>query len=59
MLISIVIPCYYSEKTIKKDVKITCPNNNSAYYYYRLYISTSYTEYTSLSKVQFYGREEA
>ena len=48
-----------TEKTIKKDVKITCANNNSAYYYYRFHISTSYTEYTSLSKLQFYGREEA
>ena len=48
-----------TEKTIKKDVKITCANNNSAYYYYRLYFSTSYSEYACLSKLQFYGREEA
>ena len=49
-----------TETTPKKDVKVICSDNMNAYLYYRLYISTASTNSgATLSKLQFYGREEA
>ena len=49
-----------TETTGKKDVKVICSDNMNAYLYYRLYISTTITASgATLSKLQFYGREEA
>ena len=49
-----------TETTAKKDVKVICSDNMNAYLYYRLYISTTITASgVTLSKLQFYGREEA
>ena len=48
-----------TETTAKKDVKVICSDNMNAYLYYRLYISTTFTNSgATLSKLQFYGREE-
>ena len=49
-----------TETTPKKDVKVICSDNMNAYLYYRLYISTAINNSgATLSKLQFYGREEA
>ena len=49
-----------TETTGKKDVKVICSDNMNAYLYYRLYISTTIAAGgATLSKLQFYGREEA
>ena len=48
-----------TETTAKKDVKVICSDNMNAYLYYRLYISTASASGSTLSKLQFYGREEA
>lgn len=47
-----------TETTVKKDVKVICSDNMNAYLYYRLYISTASASGSTLSKLQFYGREE-
>ena len=48
-----------TETTVKKDVKVICSDNMNAYLYYRLYISTASASGSTLSRLQFYGREEA
>ena len=48
-----------TETTGKKDVTVICSDNTKAYLYYRLYISTASNSGSTLSKLQFYGREEA